>query len=219
MTATVHCLKPRHESTAQSLGTATVTGMSGDHFLLSDPDLSRGQLAASCLLTPATGDTVLVTHAIDNSTCFILAILQRNDPDSGSLSLPGGTQLHANQAGLELQTRNLHLNSTSHLHLNSSTLDINAVHSNVRVKHWQSWFETIESCAVNVSFTAKTLSSQVGRLIQRLKESFRKTDGLDETRAGRVRVSVEDHHHIEAGHVTHTAKGFVKIDGQKIDLG
>ena len=219
MSATVHRLKPTPESSAHSLGTATVTGISGEHFLLSHPEILKARLAASCLLTPEAGDIVLVSHAAGHNSGFILAILQRNDPNSGSLNLPGGAQLHTNRAGVELQTQNLYLNSASHLQLNSGTLDINAVSSTVKVKHWQGWFDTFESCAVNASFTAKTFSSQVGRLIQRLKESFRKIDGLDETRAGRVRVSVDDHHHIEAGHVTHTAKGFVKIDGQKIDLG
>ncbi|QIM48535.1 DUF3540 domain-containing protein [Pusillimonas sp. DMV24BSW_D] len=219
MSATVHRLQPTPESSAHSLGTATVTGISGEHFLLSHPEILKARLAASCLLTPEAGDTVLVSHATGHNTGFILAILQRNDPDSGSLNLPGGAQLHTNQAGVELQTQNLHLNSAFQLQLNSGTLDINALSSTIKVKHWQGWFDTVESCAVNASFTAKTFSSQVGRLIQRLKESFRRIDGLEETRAGRVRVSVDDHHHIEAGHITHTAKGFVKIDGKKIDLG
>lgn len=224
MSATIHSLplKPAAEpaTTTHSLCTATVTGVSGEHFLLDHSRFSQAQAAASCLLEPVAGDTVLITHADNGAPCYILAILQRGaQADSGHLRLPGGNQLASDAEGLRLQANSLSLNAASQLDLNSAGLNINAVSAGVNIKHWQGCFDTIESHAVNVRFTAKTLSSQVGRMIQRLMESFRKTEGLDETRAGRVRVSAQDHHHVDAGHLTHTARGFVKIDGKKIDLG
>ncbi len=72
---------------------------------------------------------------------------------------------------------------------------------------------------MRIEYAAKTLSSKVGRLLSRALESFRSVDGLDETRAGRSRTTVRDDHRLKAGHITAQAKGFVKIDGQKIDLG
>ena len=224
MSATLHTLPPRpeaHSATAtHSLCSATLTGISGEHFLTDRPRLGPARPAASCLLAPAIGDTVLLTHAEDGASPYILAILLRPGPQqAGQLNLPGGNLLHSDSAGVRLQADTLNLNAASQLALNSASLDLNTVHADLNVKHLQGWFDTAETHAVNVRFTAKTLSSQIGRLIQRLMESFRKTEGLDETRAGRVRVSAQGHHHVEAGHLTHTARGFVKIDGQKIDLG
>lgn len=224
MTATLHTLPlkpaPTPTGATHSLCTATITGIAGTEFLVDHPDFHQTQVAASCLLQPALGDTVLITHAEPGAPCFILAVLQRaQNTDAGLLNLPGGNQLESSREGVRLQADTIHLNAAARLGLNSAELNINAVSSDINVTHWQSRFNTVESHAVNVQFTAKTLSTQVGRLIQRLMESFRKIKGVDETRAGRIRIQADDHHHIQAGHLTHTAKGFVKIDGQKIDLG
>lgn len=224
MSATVHPFpSQRAAQTAtatHSLCTATVTGVSGERFMLDHPRFADAQPATSCLLEPAIGDTVLLTHSEGDAPSYILAILQRpQQPDSGRLRLPGGNQLASDAAGVRLRADSLSLNAGSRLDLNSAALNVNALSASMTVKHWQGWFDTAETHAVSVKFTAKTLSSQVGRLIQRLMESFRKTEGVDETRAGRVRVTVKDHHHVDAGHLTHTARGFVKIDGKKIDLG
>lgn len=223
MSATIHPFPSRPETppaATHSLSTATLTGISGDIFLTDHPQLAEARAAASCLLEPAPGDTVLITHADTGAPSYILAILHRSQqPETGCLRLPGGNQLASDPGGVRLQAESLSLNAASKLDLNSAALNVSAVSAGMQVKHWQGWFDTAETHAVNVKFTAKTLSSQVGRLIQRLMESFRKTDGLDETRAGRVRVTVQDHHHVDAGHITHIADGFVKIDGKKIDLG
>lgn len=222
MSATVHPFPARAETrpaATHSLCAATVTGAAGESFLLDHPHIAQARPAASCLLEPAPGDTVLLTHADDGSPCFILAVLQRPQADAGQLRLPGGNQLVSDTSGVRLHAEALSLNTASQLELNSAALKVNTVSADVNAKHWLGCFDTAETHAVNVRLTAKTFSSQVGRLIQRLMESFRKIDGLDETRAGRVRVSAQGHHHVDAGHLTHTAKGFVKIDGQKIDLG
>lgn len=224
MSATIHSLPVKPTTTpasaTHSLCTATITGVSDDTFLLDHAQFSQAQAAASCLLEPAVGDTVLITHAEDDASCYILAILQRPaQAESGHLKLPGGNQIASDTEGLRLQANSLSLNAASRLDLSTAQLNINAVSAGVSIKHWQSWFDTVESCAVNVRFTAKTLSSQVGRLIQRLMESFRKVEGVDETRAQRIRVTAQNQHQIDAGHLTHTARGFVKIDGKQIDLG
>lgn len=226
MSATVHSLHPQTRPAAAApagpaygLSTATVAAVSEENILLDHPDYPEARQAASCLLAPEPGDTVLVTHAGHESTVYILAVLERTRPQAGNLTLPGGTQLTADVQGLTLNSQALSLNTAGRLQMNSGELDLNAASGNMRIKHWRGWFDTAEAHAVNVKLTAKTLSSQVGRLIQRLVESFRHTEGLDETRAGRVHVSAGDHHHVNAGHITHTARGFVKIDGNKIDLG
>lgn len=223
MSATIHSL-PRHPASqpaaTHSLCSATVTGCADGHFLLDDAGLGQAQLAASCLLEPAVGDTVLLTYTGQDEPSFILAVLQRAASTTPAhLQLPGGNQLTSDSSGVRIQASSLSLNANTQLELNSAQLNVNAIDSSMTVKHWQGCFDTAESHAVNVKFTAKTLTSSIGRLIQRLVESFRATEGTDETRAGRIRVRARDHHQIDAGHLTHTAQGFVKIDGQKIDLG
>jgi Protein of unknown function (DUF3540). len=221
MSATIRALRLKTDthSGEYALRTAVVTGRSGDHYLLDHTEATGARLAASCLLTPETGDTVLVTQACNGAETFVLAILSRQAPDSGRVQLPGGNSLYANTDGVEIAGNAVKLAARSTLDLNSPELNVSALAAHMNVKHANSCFDTLDTQAVNVSLTAKTFSAQIGRMIQRMVESFRKVSGLDETRAGRVRVSAEDHHQIDAGHLTHRANGFVKIDGNKIDLG
>jgi hypothetical protein len=70
-----------------------------------------------------------------------------------------------------------------------------------------------------ISTVAQQMTSTVGRLIQRARDSVRWIDNADETRAGRVRMQVEERMHVTARHATILAEGQVKIDADKIDLG
>lgn len=219
MATNVYPLNRHPEPEQHALSTARVTGAADHWFLLDHPHCVRARVAVSCLLQPQVGDTVLVSQAQSHTNGFVLAVLERPEAQHGQLTLPGNNHIHLTAGGMTLQARQLHLQGQEQIDIASPAVNLTAVSSTVKVKHWQGWFDTVESYAVNVSTTAKTLSSKVGRLMQRVAESFRKTDGLDEVRAGRVRVQVEGHHQTQAQHISSTAQGFVKIDGQKIDLG
>ncbi|WP_322997265.1 DUF3540 domain-containing protein [Castellaniella sp.] len=219
MHSTTPLIQSLPAATDTSLLQARIIGIVGDTFLTDTPSCPGAQQAFSCLITPQVADLVLLSPAHAGQPAYVLAILQRTDPQQARLVLPGGTQLQADAAGLQLHAKNLSLGSQDTLSLRSGQLDITAVSAQTRITHWQGWFDTLQAHAVSIQYGAKTLSATLGRLISRSIESFRSVQGLDETRAGRSSTVVQDHHQLQAGHITARATGFVKIDGQKIDLG
>ena len=219
MSANVHQLAPRRIQASPVLTTARITGATPNGVLLDLPGHPHAHVAISCLLEPQTGDTVLLSCDTANNEHYVLAILERPDTSHGALTLPGNTRIHLAPDQFELQTGKVALNATRQLDLNSAQVNLTAASSTVNVKHWQGWFDTVEAGAVNITLVAKTLSSRLGRLIQRAAESFRKTEGLDELQAGRSRTHIDGHQQTRAGHITTVAEGSVKIDGKKIDLG
>ncbi len=219
MAANVHSLRPVRHSTETRTFSTCVRDVQDGVFLLEDPACPQARQAYSCLIEPRAGDTVLLSHDPAQDGGHILAILERPGPQDSSLNLPGGGHIHSRDCEVCWQTRSLQLAGRETLSLQTGHLDVAAVSANTTVKHWQGWFDTLEAHAVRIEYAAKTLSSKVGRLLSRALESFRSVDGLDETRAGRSRTTVRDDHRLKAGHITAQAKGFVKIDGQKIDLG
>ena len=219
MSANVHRLNPRSLQATPVLNTARVTGSTPHGVLIDLPNQPHARVAVSCLLEPQAGDTVLVSSVPDSSDNFILAILERPDATQGVLSLPGNTHINLGPDQIELQAGTLALNSRKQIDISSGQVNVTAAASRITINHCQGGFDTVEASAVHVSLVAKTLSSRLGRLIQRAVESFRKTDGLDEVHAGRSTTRIEGHQQTRAGHVTTIAEGFVKIDGQKIDLG
>ncbi len=66
---------------------------------------------------------------------------------------------------------------------------------------------------------ARSFHSTLERLVQKTRDSFRWTERLDESRAGRMRQSVKGRYHLNAEAASILAKKQVKIDGDKIDLG
>lgn len=222
MSANIHHLLPRTAVHSHTLITAYVESDSAQGFLLNDLGGRSGidaQLAVSCLLQPQVGDTVLVSQQAGNERYYILAVLERPDTTQGTLSLPGDNHIALGAGEMCLQSAALSLQASDKIELTSAAIDLNAVTSTVKVTTFQGWFGTVEAGAVSITLAAKTLSSKLGRLIQRAAESVRRVDGLDELRAGRSHIRIEGHQQTQAGHITSTAKGFVKIDGQKIDLG
>lgn len=175
--------------------------------------------AASCLLVPRPGDTVLLATVPSGTTAHIIAILERSDREGGTLALPGDTRIDSAKGTLALHADALALQGRKSLQIDTARFALASLSAHTTVKHWQGVFDTLEAQATSLQLVAKTLSSKVGRLISRSLEALRLVDGLDETRAGRHRTAVRETYRVQADHITARARGFVDIDGEKINLG
>lgn len=215
----VHALPITQAVHSPEIICSMVTGRADQWFLLNDPLHAQAQRAASCLLEPEPGDTVLVAINTQPGPAFILAILTRAHPQDGKVLLPSGSMLHDTPAGLNLHTHNLSLQAKGSTDLTSDHLNLRSNTARVALDHVEAHFDTAHTQATTLTLQARSMSARIGRLVQRTVDYFRHTEKLDETRAGRLSVSVDGHHTTRAGHVTTHAQGFVKIDGQKIDLG
>lgn len=202
-----------------SLRVGTVSGRADNWFFTQGMTPVRLKRAASCLIEPQLGDTVLIYDAGFENVSFITAVLVSSDETTSKVMLPGGASLENIDQQLTIKAENISLNGKSSVVLNSAHVDVSATVATLKVSHFQSWSESLEAHSVRATFSIKTLTSRVQQSISRIKNSLRKVEGLDETQAGRVRVLVEGHHQLKAEHVTTQAQGFVRIDGKKIDLG
>jgi hypothetical protein len=200
---------------------ATVTGRAGKWFVLSAADTSveRALRADSCLVEPDCGDSVLVSAGGGNATAYVLAVLTRATPDCAELSLPGSVKLHANQGSLRIEAQQIQLNAVEQVAIGAPrlsaealTTELNFDRMNVSIRETHARFGVVRSLAHQVTST-------VNRLVQKVHNSFRWIEDVDETRAGRVRMQVKERLHISAEHASLLADGHVRIDGKKIDLG
>jgi hypothetical protein len=197
----------------------TVTGRAQDWFFVQDLSVRRVKRAVSCLIEPEVGDLVMLCEAPSEQCSFILSVLAKSDSEAGRLCLPGGVILQTEGKQLTVQADGIDLKSRETIGLSTVHLDVNAAVATTRVGHIQTWAQTVETTAERVTLFAKTLTEQVGRMITRVRESWRKVEGLDETQAARVRVYVQGTHQLDAEHVTVNAEGFVRVDGKSINIG
>lgn len=205
--------------TEASVKITTVTGRADDWFFVQDLSVRRVKRAISCLIEPQVGDLVMLCEAPSEECSFILSVLARSDSEAGQLCLPGGVTLQTEGKQLIVQADGIDLKSRETIGLSTVHLDVNAAAATTRVGHLQTWAETVDTKAERVTLLANTLTQQVGRMITRVRESWRKVEGLDETQAARMRVYVQGSHQLDAEHVTVNAEGFVRVDGKSINIG
>lgn len=199
---------------------ATISGQVDDWFFIYGlMACERAKSAASCLIQPEIGDEVLVCHSTDEAPAYILAVLKRKMPNESLLRIPGGASIHVDSGKLAIHAKEVSLQGKERVQVDSAHLAINTEKTELKMKHLHAWFDLVESYTLQANLVAKNMTSTVGRLLQRAKESFRWVDELDETRAGRIRVKVDGRYQMQTEHTTIQAEGIVKIDGQKIDLG
>ncbi|MER1967066.1 DUF3540 domain-containing protein [Castellaniella sp. GW247-6E4] len=219
MAATISPLKIPLPDTEARLVHTRITDTQDDRLWVDHPECNVARRAFSCLIEPLAGDLVLLAVDPAGGPGHVLAVLERPGPQRADLVLPEGGAILARDGEVALRAKSLRFEGREGVTLDAGRLEVAAVSAATTIKHWQGWFDTLEANAVSIEYAAKTLSSKVGRLLSRTLESFRSVEGLDEIRAGRSRTRVRDDHRLEAGHITARADGFVKIDGQKIDLG
>jgi len=196
-----------------------VTGKAEEWFFVHDVTIRRVKRAVGCLIEPEVGDLVLLCEAANEQTSFIINVLLRERADAGNVCLPGGVIMHTVGKQLTVHADSVDLKARETIGLSTVHLDINAVAATTRVGHLQTWADSMETTVERVTLTAKSFTEQVGRMISRIRESWRKVEGLDETRAARMTVYVQGSHQIDAQHVSVNAEGFVRIDGKTINIG
>lgn len=211
---------PKIESASVVLMQAVITGKSGPTcFIEGVLGIQTARCAASCLLVPEVGDLVLVSTNYTESGTFILSVLTKADSSSGNLIVPGGGFLKAANGALAINARSVDINGKDTLRLSSARINVSALMAEIRVKCLDNWFERVETQVGKAILTAKHYQVSLNRFFQRAVESYRWTEKLDETRAGRVRVRAEGAYQVQSKQALLKAEGQVRIDGDSIDLG
>lgn len=204
-----------------------VTGQADKWFFLAAApgnisSTDRALRAESCLVQPECGDTVLVCQGVTvglTSVPYILAVLSRADAQNAVLALPGGAQVRVNTGALAFVASDIALEGANSVSLKAPHIAVTAVSGDLRFNRLASTIGELSASMGSVLTVAQTVTSTVGRLVQKATNSFRWTENLDESRAGRMRLQVAERFHLKSRHASVIAEGQVKIDAEKIDLG
>ena len=181
-----------------------VLSRSGRKMRVTTPSGERGaDIAASCILSPAPGDRVLVVHA--GEECYVLAVLRQHRDGEAQLVFERDVSLNvlkgklriAAQEGVELET--------GQVKLAFSILDLVG--------------ESIVSKTKKVRVVAETFDTIAGRLYQRAVNFLRRTDELDRVEAKNMDRRAEQLMHNHSENAVTTAEHLVKIDAGQVHVG
>lgn len=208
------------ETTAAQLSSAEVTAADDGRLTLREPGLRyEARRAASCLLEPAPGDTVLATHTADGQA-YVLAVLTRPEGAPSTLRLDSDAQLCAPGGRLEIAARDgVDLRTPGTLSMAAAALDMTAATGKVAVRSLTVAGETARAGWDRVKLVARQSESVADQVVQQMKTRLCRVASLDLLRAKNLQQKVDDLYALGTGHALIRARKQVKLDGEQIIVG
>ncbi|WP_437575058.1 DUF3540 domain-containing protein [Sorangium sp. So ce887] len=178
----------------------------------------RARRATSCLLEPATGDLVLL--ATVNGARYILAVLEREEGAPSHLVSEGDLQIRLRSGSLGLAAPDgVHVHSGKDLSMVASTFRVQAKEGHVALEVFSFLGKAVRAEVDRAKLIGRSLDSQLERLLQRVKRSYRIVEEADHVRAERIDYAAKGNLAIHGENAKITASHLVKIDGDQIQVG
>lgn len=180
--------------------------------------------AASCLLRPEAGDLVLASLPEAENTgvqAYVLAVLERGEADApAQLDLPSGAVLSAPAGAVRIEAaQGIGLATAGEFSAVATEMTFSAGGVRWLAGAWSLVGKALEFVTKRWTETAEERDTQAGTWTQRLGDSFRHVEELDETQAAMVRTLARETALLH-GRVTYVqAEEFVKADGEEVHLG
>lgn len=198
---------------------ATVQGGFGTEFMVhSGNGVIRASVAFSCLVTPEAGDLVLLScHGGHN---HILSILQRPEQQDMTLAFPASVKMQAKSGDLELTSANkLALTAAEQTQITSSEVDVKAVNTKIYSEQMSVVGDKAFTQWREVNSIATAFSLIADRVTQKLKNSFKMVEGVDQQTSQNLLQTIGKTLSIRSRDAVITARKDVKIDGERIHMG
>ena len=175
--------------------------------------------AFSCMVEPMVNDTVLFSIN-SNGQCHILAIIDRIDCADTHLAFPGDVALSARQGELSLNGRQgVNLTSDQHVRLATEEVTIIAGRALFGVESLTAVGSKLVSKISNVQTIADSVETVAVNLLQKLKNSFRVIEGVDQSRSRDVLTTVKNLYSMRSTQAAILAKKDIKVDAERIHMG
>lgn len=150
--------------------------------------------AASCLLQPALGDTVLISGP-DAQRVYLLAVIEQAQPQQSVMDFAGAVTVQAPQ------------------------FDMRTQQANWQVEQLQYVGKKITAHVGWTQLFARVYERTCDRLRSLSRRSVRVTKEVEKSRAGTVDMQAEQALRLHAEFTSMTAKEIVKVDGKQIHMG
>ncbi len=174
--------------------------------------------AASCLLDPNDGDTVLVARS--DRGAWIVAVLERDASRSAELSVDGDLRIRTARGKIALVAQEgIDVISAATTKIVSTGLEVRTNKANVLVDSLELVGTFVKAEVGRAKLFAESLDHVLDRFSQKVKRSYRHVQDLDQVHAGSMHHRVEKTMRVHAHDSAITADGLVKIDGKQIHVG
>ena len=189
--------------------TAVILESSTYKLLLADGSMVDGLKAQSCLVIPETDDLVLVSSIAGDNQVFILHILSRSTR-SQKLDLGENASLNATNLSISAQTK---------IMLEAPEVNLSGIRGSSTFLHSSVISNKLELKAKKASIIIHSVERVLHTLTEKLVNSFRRIEGIEQTKAQRINMQIDDRISIKSRHAAIITEEEVSIDGKKIHIG
>lgn len=197
----------------------SVLTRSGKKLRVATPSGERAaEVAASCLVSPAPGDRVLVAHAGEEA--YVLAVLQQRVEGETRLVFDQDVSLSVLKGRLRvIAQEGVDLVSPQALKVQVGSLAADAENLQIAFSALNLVGQSIVSKTSTIRIVAESFDTIASRIYQRAVNFLRRTDELDRVEAKNMDRKAEQLHHVHGENAVTTADHLVKIDGSQVHVG
>lgn len=173
--------------------------------------------AASCLLQPAAGDTVLAADV--EGSLWILAVLTRGESPA-VLPLPADSTIKVAQGGLRFAVQDeLTLAAGKQLSAVAPEVSVQAARAGFTLGVLQLSAGLVEATVDQVKTIADFLDTVAQRVRLKAVSSHREVEDLEHLQAGQLFYRIKNVLNLRGKHTVMSAESEVRIDGERVHLG
>lgn len=187
---------------AQDFGTIISKSKQGYLIKLESGSTLLASKAFSCAFIPEDNDYVAIMRS-NLKGYYITHILERQS------SAP---------ALIETESE-LHINSTKAVKLQANSIDLTSIDYSINCQSHEHTSQTLSVMSRNTKFQSETVESNVTRLVQRIKDSFKIIERIEQVTAQDIIQNIKNAFIQRSKQVDITAKNDVKINGDRIHMG
>jgi hypothetical protein len=193
--------KPHITNSEHVFGEVISTDQGIIKIKLDNSEVITAKKAFSCAFDPMINDSVELTLR-NNHSYYVLNILERSHASIAMLSVP---------FGLEIKSPSIEMQSNS-LGIHNQSMSVNA-------RQFDQQSDCVNLNSDTTRFSSRTVESNVDRIIQRIKDSFKIIERIEQVSAVDIIQNIKNAFIQRSRQVDITAKSDVKINGERIHMG
>ena len=202
-----------------ALGVVASVLPGGIYSVESDGRVLRCLRAASCLLRPEIGDTVLV-NGPDERRLYLTAVAEQADTGVSRIEVEGDLMLASTRGAVSVQSATqLDLRARQGTTLSGPQLQIDADEARCRIGRLDYSGEEAQAAVFSMRVIGRVYEAVVDRLVHLSKSAFRMTEGIDQVQAGQIDYRASEMTRLHGKNTVITARDLIKTDAKQIHMG
>lgn len=181
--------------------------------------------AASCLLVPAPGDTVMVAGPGDSENeneneLYLIAVVAQADARHAVLAVNGDLTLASRHGAVAVRSAGaLELQSDTAVATRAPEWQLNAERGQCHVASLDYQGAEVRLSVLVSRFVGRACEVVLDRLHLLTRSSFRLTEDVEQVRAGQIDMQASGTLRLHANNTLVTSKELVKVDAEQIHMG